>query len=524
MVQYVFDECVLDADRRELRRGGQLRAVEPKVLDLLLHLIHNRGRVVSRDDLIAHVWNGRIVSESSLASCISAARTAIGDTGDAQRLIKTLPRKGILFVGRVQEERQGVAKTAGALAREDGSPTTPARTELPSIAILPFTNMGGDPEQDYFADGVADEIITALTRCPWLLVIARNSSFSYKGRTMDVRQIGRDLGARYVLEGSVRQSSKRLRFTAQLVDASSGAHIWADRFEGKTGDVFGLQDRITERVVAAIEPKVQFAEITRVKQKPVADLDAYDLCLRALQLEHEFTEQSLAAALQYLRQAIAIEPSYAPALALAAYCCVERRVQGWAEDPEREAPEGLAWATRAVDLAGDDANVLWMSAYAGRSLGMDRDLATRLLDRSISMNANSAMALTVAAINKALFQPEETLLLLDRAERLNPRDPRAWVGEWARALAYFVLERYADAASWAKSSLARNRRTGRAWRLLVASYGHLGDSEQAAAAMRQLAEVEPGLTISGVRRVCAHWPANVWGRYSEGLRLAGLPE
>jgi tetratricopeptide (TPR) repeat protein len=199
-------------------------------------------------------------------------------------------------------------------------------------------------------------------------------------------------------------------------------------------------------------------------------------------------------------------------------------VQGWAEDPEREATEGLGFATCAVDLAGNDANVLWMSAYAGRSLGMDQDLATRLLDRSISINANSAMALTMAAVSKALFQPEQALQLLDRAERLNPRDPKAWVSEWARAFAYFVLERYDEAATWAKNSLARNRRSGRAMRLLVASYGRLDNREQAAAAISQLAEVEPGLTITKVRKVCAHWPDDVWSRYSEGLRRAGLPE
>jgi len=334
-VRYLFDTCVLDADRRELRRGGQLCPVEPKVLDLLLHLICNRERVVSRDDLIATVWNGRVVSESSLASCINAARTAIGDTGEAQHLIKTLPRKGIRFVGDVREENDQKAKmVVGADDAAVAPGSTSARAEKPSIAILPFTNMSGDPEQDYFADGMADEIITALSRCSWLLVIARNSSFTYKGRTVDVRDVGRELGARYTLEGSVRRAGKRLRFTAQLVDTSSGLHVWADRFEGEMDDVFSLQDRITESVVAAIEPKVQFAEIERVKHKPAANLDAYDLFLRALRLEYEFTEQSLAAALICLKQAIAIDPTYAPALALAAYCCVERRVQGWAKDPE----------------------------------------------------------------------------------------------------------------------------------------------------------------------------------------------
>jgi tetratricopeptide (TPR) repeat protein len=308
------------------------------------------------------------------------------------------------------------------------------------------------------------------------------------------------------------------------VDVSSGAHLWADRFEGDMDDVFSLQDQITERVVASIEPKVQLAEIERVRHKPAASLDAYDLFLRALQLEHEYTQQSLALALEYLRKAISIDASYAPALALAAYCCVERRVQRWAENPEREATEGLVLATRAIDLAADDANVLWMAAYAGRSLGMDRDLATRLLDRSIDTNANSAIALTVAAINKALFQPDEALRLLDRADRLNPRDPRAWVTEWARALAYFVLERYGEAATWAKNSLARNRRSGRALRLLVASHGMLGDTNQAKVALRQLAELEPDLSLKEVRKICAHWPDAVWDRYAHGLRLGGLPD
>ena len=288
-------------------------------------------------------------------------------------------------------------------------------------------------------------------------------------------------------------------------------------------DVFSLQDRITERVVAAIEPKVRFAEIERVRKKPVTNLDAYDLLLRALQLEHEFTEESLAQALGYLRQAIAIDFSYAPALALAAYCCVERRVQGWAEDPEREAVEGLAFATRAVDLAGDDANVLWMSGYAGRSLGMDRDLATRLLERSISLNANSAMALTAAAINKALFQPEETLQLLDRAERLNPRDPRAWIAEWTCAFAYFVLERYDEAAIWARNSLARNRRSGRALRfagqLRTPRRSDAGRSRYQAT-QRDRARPHNREGARGLRALAGR----DMGSVSEGLRLAGLPE
>ncbi len=225
--------------------------LEPQVFDLLEYLIRNRERLVSKDELIASVWEGRIVSESTLTTRINAARTAVGDSGEQQRLIKTIPRKGIRFVGVVRE-----VDWSGTGAEH---PLPVAPPDRPSIAVVPFSNMSGDAEQDYFADGMADEIITALSRCSSLFVIARNSSFTYKGKDIDVRRIGRELGVRYVLEGSVRRSGNRLRILGQLVDATSGTHIWADRFEGDTSDVFDLQDRITEGVVGAIEPELQLA-------------------------------------------------------------------------------------------------------------------------------------------------------------------------------------------------------------------------------------------------------------------------
>src|SRR5262245_37590646 len=291
-LRYLFEHCSLDTDRRELRCGASLVPIEPQVFDLLEYLIRNRERVVSRDDLLAKIWQGRIVSDSALTTRINAARAALGDSGDKQRLIKTLPRKGIRFIGVVREDEM-IAEADGsrpaAVARPAEQPVPPVTVvhqqrvmaaplvgvpDLPSIAVLPFANMSGDPEQDYFADGMAEEIITALSRCKWLFVIARNSSFTYKGAPVDVRQVGRELGVRYVLEGGVRRGGNRLRFTAQLIDALSGAHIWADRFEGEMTDVFELQDRFTESVVAAIEPNLQRAEIERLKKKPAANLDA----------------------------------------------------------------------------------------------------------------------------------------------------------------------------------------------------------------------------------------------------------
>ena len=516
-MRYHFEDCTLDTDRRELRGPDGPVSVEPQVFDLLEYLIQNRDRVVSRDTLIETIWAGRIVSESALTTRINAVRSAIGDTGEEQRLIKTFPRKGIRFVGVVREE---TAKPVPALRTEPI-----ALPEKPSIAVLPFTNMSGDPEQDYFADGMAAEIITALSRCNWLFVIARNSSFTYKGKAVDVRQVGRELGVRYVMEGSVRRAGDRLRILGQLADATTGVQIWADRFEGELKDVFDLQDRITESVVAAIEPWLQLAEIEQIKNKAPADLAAYDFLLQAQQLEYEFTAASLAAALRCLDRALAIEPAYARALGLAAFCHAQRCVQGWAENQELEAAKGLQFAERALELAKDDSNVLWMAAYAIRELGMDPLRAKDVAYRSIHLNPNSAIALTIAAwIEAPLPNPKVALQLLQRAERLSPRDPRAWSMATAQALAHFVEGNYEQSASCAKKALAQNPRFAIALRLLAASLTKTGALDQGAEAMKKVLEIEPQLTTTKLRTRVPFMPQSIWANLVEGLILAGMPE
>ncbi|HEY4162283.1 MAG TPA: winged helix-turn-helix domain-containing protein, partial [Dongiaceae bacterium] len=347
---YRFEDLALDASRRELRRGDDLVAVEPQVFDLLEFLIRARDRVVSRDDLFAAVWKGRIVSEATLSSRVNSARAAIGDNGREQRLIRTLPRKGVRFVGAVLEESDPPSEPVVEAVLETVKPRM-ADPEGPSIAVLPFTNMSGDPEQDYFADGIAEDITTALSRCSGLFVIARNSSFTYKGKAVDIRLVGRELGVGYVLEGSVRRGGNRLRISGQLIDATSGAHLWADRYDGDLGDVFDLQDRITESVVAAIEPTLQLAEIERSKHNRPNTLDAYDLLLRAYGLEYEFTAESMAAALDCLDQALTIDPNYAPAMAAAAYCHAQCHFQGWVPQDDAYRTEGVRLAWRAVTLA-----------------------------------------------------------------------------------------------------------------------------------------------------------------------------
>jgi TolB-like protein/Tfp pilus assembly protein PilF len=522
---YLFENYVLDTDRRELRRGDSQVSMEPQVFDVMEYLIRNRERVVTKDDLVASIWDGRIVSESALTTRINAVRRALDDSGQEQRLIKTLPRKGIRFVGAVTERTvpAGAAATPPSPAVANSNLALP---EGPSIAVLPFANLSGDPEQDYFADGMAEEIITALSRCNWLFVIARNSSFIYKGRSVDVRQVGRELGVRYVLEGSVRRGGNRLRFTGQLVDASSGAHIWADRFDGDMSDVFELQDRFTQSVVAAIEPSLQLAEIERLKNKPTSHLDAYDLMLRAQQLESEFTDDSLAAALRCLNQALAIDPSYAPAMALAAYCYGERRIQGWTKDPSAEDAEGLRLASRAVELGKNDGNVMWMAAYAVWRLTQDAQRARELAHRSLRLNPNSAIALAISAWTEMqMGRPDKAIELYGRAERLSPQDPRGWLLAAGLGAAHFMAGHFEEAVTSAEAALVQNPRFTVALRVLAASQARLGHRDKAAAAVRELLKVEPQLTLAELRSRIRFLDETSWGRaFVDALRLAGLPE
>lgn len=519
---FLFNEFELDTDRRELRGPVGLISLEPQVFDLLTYLVRNRDRVVSKDDIMAAVWDGRIVSESALTTRINAARHAIGDSGEAQRLIKTLPRKGLRFVATVREGKE--PDTTPSPASPESLTTLPL-PDRPSIAVLPFANMSGDPEQDYFADGMAAEIITALSRCTWLFVIARNSSFTYKGKAVDVRQVGRELGVRYVLEGSVRRGGNHLRFLGQLVDTTAGTHIWADRFDGELTDLFELQDRFTGSIVAAIEPKLQAAEIERLRHKSAASLDAYDLLLRAQQLEHEFTAESLLAAIRCTEQALAIDSGYAPAMAVAAYCYGERVVQGWASNAAVEAGKGAHLAARASELGRDDGNVLWMAAHATLRLVHDRQRAKELAYRSIELNPNSAIAVSVAGIIEALSgNSDKALELLQRAQRLNPRDPRNWLFDASFALSHFVAGRYQEAVSFNSRALLQNPRYLASLRILTASLALLGQQEKAAEALDRILKMDPQASLSTLRVRLGYMDASIWKRLAEGLKRAGLHE
>jgi TolB-like protein len=513
---YLFDNYAFDTDRRELRRGADLITLEPQVFDLIEYLIRNRDRVASKQDILDSIWNGRAVSDSALSTRINAARLAVGDSGDKQGLIRTLPRKGFRFVGEVREQSTAQSPKAQSKAAS-------ALAEKPSIAVLPFDNLSGDPAQDYFADGMAEEITTALARCPSLLVIARNSSFTYKGKATDVRQIGNDLGVRYVLEGSVRRSADRLRFAGQLIDANTGLHLWADRFDGEMIDVFALHDRFTASVVATIVPQLQLAEIERQARKPIENLNAYDLLLRALQRQYEFTDEGNHAALDYLKKACALDPSYAAAMALAAHCYTERRFVGWSQDIAAEQGEGLRLAARAVELSRDDSDVLWMAAWTYWILAQDARVAREFAARSIELNANCAAALALAGwIEVTDNRSEKAFELIGLAHRLNPRDPRDWFTLTAMAAACLAARRFEEAVVWARRSLVRNPRFSSTMRILSSSLASLGQTAEAAELLLRVYEIEPNLTLATLRSRMTYMHPRVWETFSSGLRLAGL--
>jgi tetratricopeptide (TPR) repeat protein len=372
---------------------------------------------------------------------------------------------------------------------------------------------------------MAEEVIAALSRISGLFVIARNSSFTYKGKAIDIRQVGQELGAGYVLEGSVRRGRDRLRITGQLIDAVSGATLWSDRFEGDPLDVFELQDRVAESVAAAIEPTLQFAEIARMRRDRVVRLDAYDLLLRAYALMGDFTADGMVEALKCLDQALAVDPAYAPAMAASAYCRAQCHFQGWAQQDEAAWAGAVAVAWRAVELAPNDAQVLWMAAFAIWNMAQTgRERARELFSRSLLVNPNSAMALTLAGwIETMCGNAGDGRAMVERALRLSPRDPRGWLMAGVLAIAAVIEEDFAGAVTWAERALAQNRRFAVALRVIAVASVKLGRGERARKAVAELLEIEPDLTVSGFfARIPV--PLESMARiYADALQVAGLP-
>jgi TolB-like protein len=397
--------------------------------------------------------------------------------------------------------------------------------DKPSIAVLPFQNMGGDPEQEYFADGIVEEITTALSRFRQLFVIARNSSFTYKGRSVDVKQVGRELGVRYVLEGSVRKAANRVRITGQLIDSVSAAHIWADRFDGALEDIFDLQDQVTASVVGAIMPKLEQAEIERTKRKPTENLDAYDHFLRGIARLHQWTKEANDEALRLFYRAIELDPDFAAAYGQATWCYVWRKWNGGVTDPAREVAETARLARRAVQLGKDDAFALCWAGYALASVVGKLEDGAAYMDRALVLNPNLARAWHLSGwLRIWLGEPNLAIEHLARAMRLSPLDPLTPSMQTANAYAHLYTGHYEEAVSWAEQAIREQPNYQSAVRSLAASAALAGQLEKAQRAMARLRQLEPTLRISNLRDVLGSYRAEDFARLADGLRKAGLPE
>jgi TolB-like protein len=504
-------------DRRGLFRRNQSGVFVPiaigsRALQILGVLVERPGDLVSRDKIMTAVWPGTVVENSNLPVQIAALRRVLDDGRAERSCIQTVPGRGYRFTAAVARVAAEKRSNAAAFQQSDA----PSLPDKPSLAVMPFQNISGDPEQEYFADGMVEEIITALSRIRWLFVIARNSSFTYKGQAIDVKQVGRELGVRYVLEGAVRKAGGRVRITAQLIDALSGTHLWADHFDGSLEDVFDLQDKVASSVAGVIEPTLQAAEIRRSSEHPTNDLTAYDLYLRALPHLDAFEKIGNFRALDLLGQAIERDPHYGPALALAAFCHQGLELFGWSEDPEAARHTSVGLARQALRSGPEDPNVLALAAFVLGYFGEDIDVAVGLIDRCLTLNPSFARGWHWSGILRVFAgQPDLALDHFETFLRLSPRGRRVnylhGIGE-----AYFFTRRFDEATAKLLESLERAPGFTLTYRVLAACYAHMGRLNEAREIVRRLRAITPAVMEPATR----YRNPELRELFLSGLRLA----
>ncbi len=524
-MQFVFDNHTLDTDRRELRRGAEPIAVEPQVFDLLVYLVRNCDRVVSKDDLVASIWGGRIVSESTLTSRINAARKAVGDSGKNQQIIRTISRRGLRFVGavRAQPDNHDPAPAEVPVLEEIHAPPRAALPlpDRPAIAVLPFTNMSDDPEQEYFSDGISEDLITALSKLRWFFVVARNSSFTYKGKAVHLKQIADELGVGYVVEGSVRKGGDRVRITVQLNDVVTGSHIWAERYDRDLADVFAVQDEITEAIVAAIEPQIYAAENFRARRKPPNSLDAWGLVMRALSHYWRVTRQDNIAAQALLEKAIAIDPNYGQAFGVLATSHSFCAHMGW-EEMATTVPIAERAALAAV---GADSEDPWAHhAMAGVHLARRRfDDSLSEFELALRLNPNFSLAQGYYGLALAYCARwEEAHAAARRALRLSPRDPLSAIYYGVAAYARFGSCNYEEAMRLSREAIRQRGDFVGALRVLTAAAGMAGQAEVARLALQELRRAQPNVSLAWIANQMPWRYTADCDHYLQGLRGAGL--
>jgi TolB-like protein/class 3 adenylate cyclase/Tfp pilus assembly protein PilF len=462
---------------------------------------------------------GVYLSANAFEQVRSKTSFSFDDMGE--RLLKNIDRPI-----RVYSARQGDPNSAAVPFQGPTNTAKPlALPDKPSLAVLPFQNMSGDPEQEYFADGMVEDIITALSRFKSLFVIARNSSFTYKGRAVDIKRVGRELGVRSVLEGSVRKAGPRVRITGQLIEAATDRHLWADKFDGALDDVFALQDQVTTRVVGAIAPLVEFAEIERAKRKPVVNLNAYDLDLQATAELYRLSKPASERALELLNQSIDLDPDFAKGHCLKAFCYSWRKINGWMINPADEMAEAERHARRALEMGNDDALILAFVGYTLAAVIGDFDDGMACVDRALEINPNLAAAWGASAWIR-VFKGQLDLAIEHAAiyMRLSPLDPNMQSLRNATASAHMFAGRFEEAASWAKRALQAKTDFHPALRLAAAAEALAGNMDAAQKYRVRLQQLDPTLRLGNVRDKSSRYQPQHFAVYLEGLRKAGLPE
>jgi TolB-like protein len=525
-LRYLFEEYTFDTSLRELHRGVDVVSVTPQVFDLLDYLIRNRERVVSKDDLISAVWNDRIVSDAALTTRLNAARSAIGDTGEKQRLIKTLPRKGFRFVGTVQEAQRPAVEPVGSAAHSGSTTPSPSSAPRLSIVVLPFANIGGDPEQDYFVDGVTENLTTDLSRISGSFVIARNTAFTFKGRAVDVKRVGRELNVRYVLEGSVQRGGNRFRLNVQLVDAETGNHLWAERFEKPIADLFDMQDEIVSRLANTLNAQLIKVEARRAERS--LHPDAMDLYFQGMAcLNKGRTSEYLAQSRSFFERALALDPKNVEALVGLANVDVNSGAFFLTDDPAARFAAAETALIKALSLAPQHAR-------AHRHLGHVKIFTNRAAqgiaecEQALALDRNLASAHGSIGLAKYfLGRGAETEAHIQDALRLSPRDTDAFIWMIIAGGAKLQLGADEEAVARFRRSMDINRNHPRVNFYLAAALAHLGRLGEAQAAVQAGLALDPTFTFSRFRTyVPSDNPTYRAGgrRVLEGMRMAGVPE
>jgi adenylate cyclase len=508
---YEFGPFRLDISAEILFRGADPLPVGRRAVAVLRTLLERPGVPVSKDALMQAGWPGLSVEEANLTVQIAALRRVLGEEPGGDRWIETLPRRGYRFVGSV------VAANKAVLSTPARAGLAPLLSDKPSIAVLPFQNMSEAPDQDYFAEGMVEEIITALSHTRRLLVIARNSTFTYKGQAVDIRQVGKELGVSYVLEGSVRRAGNRVRISAQLLDATSGAHLWADHFDGAIEDVFELQDNVASSVAGAIEPKLEREEYRRSIRRPTDDLTAYDLYLQARFTRLSANKEGTMRAFELVERALDRDPNYGSALAEAAGCQINIYAGGWTDDLEATRQKGIDLARRALRVAGNDPYILANSAMALGLFGEEITTVLSLADRSLQLNPSYARGWQVSGqVRLWAGQYDLGIEHLERAIRLSPDEGRRPHINHVLGWGHFFARRLEKAAEMFDLALQQISEWPTLLQFMASCLAHMGRLEEAQQMVKRVRALTP-VVIPG---------ANYWriGEdrefFLKGLRLA----